>query len=81
MPKTPIKPWFAVKSTGYGVGLPIAREGWLLLAAYVAFATVGGVLLSPLIFILMLIVATAILLYIAHSRSNGAWRWRDGEQP
>lgn len=81
MPKASMRPWFAVKRTGYGVGLPITWEGWLVLAVYVVFATAGGILLSPLIFSLMLVLATAIVLYIAYTRSDGEWRWRDGDHP
>jgi len=32
MPISHGKPWFAVKRFGYGVDLPIAWEGWLLLS-------------------------------------------------
>jgi len=34
------EPWFPVKRFGYGAGLPIARQGWFLVLAYVA-AMVG----------------------------------------
>ena len=35
------KPWFAAKRYGYGAGLPIAWQGWLVLSAYIA-AIIGA---------------------------------------
>lgn len=74
------KPWFPVKRFGYGVGLPMAWQGWLVLAAYLAVAISAGILLSPILSVLVLLVATGILLAIAYVRSDGEWRWRDGER-
>lgn len=73
------KPWFAVKRFGYGVGLPIAWEGWLLLSAFVAVMTLSGVLLPPLVFALAAILMTAAFIYLAYVRSDGDWRYRNGE--
>ena len=30
------KPWFRAKNHGYGTGLPIAWQGWVMLAAHMA---------------------------------------------
>jgi len=73
------KPWFAVKRFGYGVGLPIAWEGWLLLSVFVAAMTLSGLLLSPLVFALAVIPMTAAVIYFAYARSDGDWRYRNGE--
>lgn len=44
------EPWFAPKSNGYGAGMPIHRNGWILLGAYVA-----GLLLSHLLAVFVLV--------------------------
>lgn len=72
------KPWFAVKRYGYGVGLPIAWQGWMLVTAFVAAMTVSGLLLPPSIFFVLLIPTTAAVIYIAYLRSDDEWRWRSG---
>lgn len=73
------KAWFAVKRHGYGVGLPIAREGWLVLVGYLVAVVCSAVLLPPLASAIVLILATAAFVYIAYVRSNREWRWRNGE--
>jgi hypothetical protein len=79
------RPWFPVKRFGYGAGLPIARQGWFLVLAYVAVMIAlgfvadgaGGLTLAGVV-VLMLAV-TAIFVLIVKARTNGAWRWRWGE--
>ena len=39
------RPWFRPKSRGYGTGLPIAWQGWLMLAMHIALIT-GIVLIT-----------------------------------
>ncbi|MGV7121841.1 hypothetical protein [Sphingopyxis sp. 550A] len=39
------RPWFRPKKRGYGSGLPIAWQGWALLAAHVALITGVSMLL------------------------------------
>lgn len=73
------KPWFAVKRFGYGVGLPIAWEGWLLVAAFVAALTVSGLLLPPYAFIGSVIPMTAAVIYLAYVRSDDDWHYRNGD--
>ncbi len=79
MPVRQAKPWFAVKRFGYGVGLPISWEGWLLLSVFVAAMTLSGLLLSPILFAVSVIPMTAAVLYLAYVHSDGDWRWRNGE--
>jgi hypothetical protein len=79
MPVRRGKSWFAVKRFGYGVGLPIAWEGWLLLSVFVAAMTLSGLLLPPLVFAVLVIPLTAAVLYLAYVRSDGEWRYRNGE--
>ncbi len=60
MPAQSKKPWFAVKRLGYGVGLPIAWEGWLVLFLYLAVAIFSALLLPPLNAAIVLILSSAI---------------------
>lgn len=73
------KPWFAVKRLGYGVGLPIAWEGWLTLLAYVVAMSLSGILFSKLVFAIVAIPLSAVVIYIAYTRSDGEWRYGNGE--
>lgn len=78
------KPWFAEKRYGYGAGLPIAWQGWVLLLSYIA-AMLGlgllaerthGVALAGVI--LLMVLLTLVLLVIVRARTPGKWRWRWG---
>lgn len=79
MPIESEKPWFAVKRVGYGVGLPIAWEGWLTLLAYVCAMVVAGVILSKFAFLVVAIFLSAAVVSIAHMRSDAEWRYRNGK--
>lgn len=79
MPKQDKKPWFPVKRFGYGVGFPIAWQGWLVLALYAATLLVAGSLLSTPAFVISAFPLTAAVIYISYVRSDGEWRYRNGE--
>lgn len=77
--------WFLPKRYGYGAGLPIAWQGWVVLAVYIA-AVLGigmmaqnarGATLAGLV--LIGIILTAILIEMTRKRTRGGWRWRWGE--
>ena len=76
--------WFAPKRFGYGAGLPIARQGWALLAGYFAILGLGVLLVqwdrqAGLVGAIALIVpATIVLFVIAARKTRGGWRWRWG---
>lgn len=70
--------WFRVKRHGYGVGLPVAREGWLVLALYLAAVTLSAVIFSETISLIVLAVLTPIIVWLAYVHSDAEWRWRDG---
>lgn len=72
-------PWFAVKKHGYGVGLPIAWQGWALLIAYLAIVNVSAFMLPTVIFLSVLTIVTIAFLGITYVKSNEKWRWRNGE--
>jgi len=73
------KPWFRVKRHGYGVGLPIAWEGWLLLALFAGATVLAAASFSKLVSCVVLVFLTPIVILIARFRSDDVWRWRDGD--
>ncbi len=74
--------WFAPKKIGYGAGLPIAWQGWAVLAAYVAVMIGLGILLergstsSVIVGIVGMLLATATVTFVAKKRTRGGWKWR-----
>lgn len=84
----PSKPWFAPKRYGYGAGLPIAWQGWAVLAAYILILSVSAFVLiaifpDPAVFavgyLAFCAVATVGLGVICSRKTKGGWRWRNGE--
>ena len=82
------KMWFAPKTFGYGVGLPIRWEGWALLAGFIA-AVVGVGIFAHFYFAgsergFAHAVGVCVLLIpfvlIARARTEGGWRWRNGDE-
>ena len=73
--------WFAAKTFGYGAGLPIAWQGWVLLGVLI-----GGI--CAMTFTLMpahpgyfyggVIGINLLLLPIAAKKTRGGWKWRSG---
>ncbi|WP_309661403.1 hypothetical protein [Sphingomonas sp.] len=73
--------WFAPKRYGLGSGMPIAWQGWVVLAAFFAI-TAGATAVfarQPLILASILVPAVAILLVITARTTRGGWRWRWGK--
>ena len=74
--------WFAPKTLGYGAGLPIAWQGWALLAAYLGVMAGCGLLLALNDFTVSMLAglgmlgATVLLVLIAKKRTRGGWHWR-----
>jgi hypothetical protein len=72
--------WFAPKRYGFGSGLPIRWQGWVVLIVYAAIVTGAFFLFgerSAAAFA-TLIIATALLLVITARTTRGGWRWRWG---
>jgi hypothetical protein len=71
--------WFAAKTHGYGAGLPIAWQGWVLLLGYLA-VVIGGALLfarnRPLLFFSVVIALTVGFVWVTKQTTRGGWRWR-----
>lgn len=72
------RPWFRPKSRGYGTGLPIAWQGWLMLALHIALITGVAVLLRerPMLMTIFVILAGLAPLPLYRARTEGGWRWR-----
>ena len=77
------KDWFAPKRFGYGAGLPIAWQGWVVLGIFIAALAALGSLVPPVeqpVAFAAGVIAIAIgLTIVAHRRTRGGWRWRWGE--
>jgi hypothetical protein len=73
--------WFAPKRYGYGAGLPIAWQGWAVMAAFFVMAATAAIFFAdrPLTFASILAPATIILMVITARTTRGGWRWRWGE--
>lgn len=73
--------WFAPKRYGYGSGLPIRWQGWVVTLLYMGIV-IGAALLvaerSPWAFGSIVVTATAVMLMIAARTTRGGWRWRWG---
>lgn len=72
--------WFAPKRYGYGSGLPISWQGWILTAGYVAVAIALSVHFKdqPLQLAAALVPLTVALMVICARTTRGGWRWRWG---
>lgn len=79
--------WFRPKSYGYGAGLPIAWQGWVLLTTHFlvvlglaiwAAASAGIVAVAGAA--VGIVIATALLVTVVRKRTKGGWRWRDGTE-
>ena len=74
--------WFAPKRFGYGAGLPIAWQGWVVTLAYGLTVGLSAWLIRPhstLAFVAIVVGATAALILICALKTRGGWRWRWGE--
>ncbi|URD60116.1 hypothetical protein M8312_09980 [Sphingomonas sp. KRR8] len=74
--------WFAPKRFGYGASLPIAWQGWALIAIYAALIGLAVYLFGnhSLAGASIVVPATALLILITARTTKGGWRWRSGEE-
>ena len=80
MPEQRSKAWFAPKRYGYGSGLPIAWQGWLVLAIYVAIIALSAYELTVFAYLTVMLLASAGLIAICARTTKGGWRWRNGDE-
>jgi hypothetical protein len=72
--------WFAPKRYGYGAGLPIAWQGWVMVAAHVA-AILAGLPLAqhwPGWFAAWAVILGLAPLPLYAAKTRGGWKWRWG---
>ena len=80
------KAWFAPKKYGYGSGLPVSWQGWVVLAGFLAASSVlpflARALQPPALAVSVvfagIVILVAALLLIARAKTEGGWRWRNG---
>lgn len=76
------RPWFRAKSYGYGAGLPIAWQGWLMLGLHLALIA-GAVLLlrdQPILRTIAILFCAFAPLPLYRARTEGDWHWRWGKR-
>ncbi len=74
--------WFPAKRFGWGWGLPIAWQGWAVLAVYFLLLVGGGAMLVPRVgtemFAVYAMCLSAVLLAVCWVKGERPrWRWRE----
>ncbi|MEM7193628.1 MAG: hypothetical protein AAF402_01670 [Pseudomonadota bacterium] len=69
------KIWFPSKKFGWGWGLPVATEGWIVLGVYFAFVSLGllGLLtrhISVTVYFIAFFLITMVLVVICYLRGE-----------
>ena len=72
--------WFPVKTYGWGWGLPVRWQGWLVLITYLAIVWGSIALFDDDKLVLVSIIAPATLVFalVAIRTTRGGFRWRWG---
>ncbi len=72
--------WFAPKRYGYGAGLPIAWQGWVIMIGFLAIVIGAAVWAGERWWLTLAVVfpAAALLIAITARTTRGGWRWRWG---
>lgn len=55
------KYWFRAKRFGWGWGLPLTWQGWLVLAIFLVMVAAGATLIQPRIHLSLFVIYVAIL--------------------
>ncbi|MBX3563352.1 MAG: hypothetical protein KF730_02130 [Sphingomonas sp.] len=74
--------WFAPKRYGYGSGLPIAWQGWVIFLGFLAAIMGGATFLAPrypIGFLVIALILTAAFMLVVARHTRGGWRWRWGK--
>jgi hypothetical protein len=73
--------WFRAKRLGYGAGLPLKWQGWVMLLSHMAL--IIGVALTlgdrPLIMVPLVLMIAFAPMPIYAARTEGGWKWRNGD--
>lgn len=75
-------PWFRAKRFGYGAGLPFKWQGWVLLVTHMTLISGLAFMLSnkPIIMVPVILLAAFAPLPIYAARTEGGWKWRNGDK-
>ena len=76
--------WFRAKRYGWGWGLPLNWQGWVIFIAYVGLIVAGSYIYPPennmAIFIFLAAIFTLILIVICWIKGEPPhWRWGNGK--
>jgi hypothetical protein len=73
--------WFAPKRYGYGSGMPISWQGWLVTLGFAAGLIGAAVSLKdrPLQLFAVAVPLILVLMVICARTTRGGWRWRWGD--
>lgn len=76
------KAWFAPKQFGYGAGLPIAWQGWVVMLSHIAAIIAVNRLLHarPAVMVLCTIIAALLPIPLYAAKTRGGWKWRSGRE-
>lgn len=75
--------WFAAKTFGYGAGLPIAWQGWVLLAIMVGVPIGLVIALIPTHIgyaPVAVLVPSLVFMPLVKAKTRGGWKWRNGRE-
>jgi drug/metabolite transporter (DMT)-like permease len=74
--------WFAVKQYGWGWGMPVRWQGWVVLFGYLGLVYAGIYWLAPSrsasVLAFYLLIITALLVVICAWKGERPLRWRWG---
>jgi len=74
------KPWFRPRRYGLGSGLPIAWQGWVVFALFVAAVPTSLVFAPKPLNLVLVGIAVAALAVVSAAKTEGGWRWRWGRK-
>lgn len=78
MPLPKDKAWFAAKTYGWGWGLPLRWQGWVVIIGFIAAMIAGSPLvkISPAIYVAYSIALGTILMVFCYWKGEKPeWRW------
>jgi hypothetical protein len=74
------QPWFAAKRFGIGSGRPIAWQGWVVTALFMAGAFAAFRFAPERLKIGLVIILIVAFSVVAAAKTRGGWRWRWGRE-
>ena len=78
MPSEPTKFWFPAKTFGWGWGVPVVWQGWVVLGAYGLLLGLGFAWLGARGGQVAAVVLTVLLVFICWLKGERPrWRWGD----